>query len=48
MPDIKVSSRPNRLILYNPNIPHAAHHDDTFEQRNVMIFNFSYENSTNK
>lgn len=48
MPDIKVSSRPNRLILYNPNIPHAAHHDDTFEQRNVMIFNFSYETSTDK
>jgi hypothetical protein len=48
MPDIKVSSRPNRLILYNPNIPHAAHHDDTFLQRDVMIFNFTYENNKSK
>jgi hypothetical protein len=48
MPDIKVSSKPNRLILYNPNTPHAAHHDDTFEQRDVMILNFTYENNKSK
>ena len=48
MPDIKVSSKPNRLILYNPNNAHAAHHDYTFDQRDVMILNFSYENNKPK
>jgi len=48
IPDIKVSSRPNRLILFNPNNAHAAHHDYTFEQRDVMILNFSYENNKPK
>ena len=43
IPDIKITSEPNRLILYNVESFHAAYHDFTFDQRNVMVFNFEYE-----